>query len=284
MPELPEVETVRRGLAAVTLQRPIVGGQVCLARSLAYPSSAEAFWHSLKGRYFVGWQRRGKYLLGTLDSGAVLSVHLRMSGQLLWLSSSAPVCPHTRIRWFFSEGAELRFVDQRTFGRCWLLPNAEAIATLVPTLASLGPEPLSQAFSPAFLEAQLRRCRCPVKMALLDQRIVAGVGNIYADESLFLAGLHPLTPACTLTFEKIEQLHQRVRQVLETAIAAGGTTLRTFVSTLGVNGHYGGQAWVYGRKGQPCRVCGTSIERLRLSGRSSYYCPQCQPASRAMGK
>ncbi|WP_448514211.1 DNA-formamidopyrimidine glycosylase [Parathermosynechococcus lividus] len=284
MPELPEVETVRRGLEALTLHQPLVGGEVCLARSLAYPDSPDVFRNNLRGRYFVGWQRRGKYLLGTFDNGAILVVHLRMSGQLLWLATPQPLCSHTRIRWFFPEGMELRFVDQRTFGRCWLLPNFEAIAALIPTLATLGPEPLSEAFSPAFLAAQLHRYRRPLKSALLDQRIVAGMGNIYADESLFLAALHPLTPSDALNPNQVERLHQTVHQVLEAGIAAGGTTLRTFVSTLGVNGRYGGQAWVYGRKGQPCRVCGTPIEQLRIAGRSSHYCPQCQPLSRAMGK
>lgn len=277
MPELPEVETVRRGLEALTRHQPMVGGEVLLARSLAYPTSPDVFCQHLSDRYLVAWQRRGKYLLGSLDNGAVLVVHLRMSGQLLWLTSPQPVCPHTRIRWFFSTGAELRFVDQRTFGRCWLLSGAEALTTRIPALAALGPEPLSEAFTPVFLEAQLRQCRRALKTVLLDQGIVAGMGNIYADESLFLASLHPLTPAHTLSPEQVGQLYQTVRHVLEAGIVAGGTTLRNFVSTLGVNGRYGAQAWVYGCKGQPCRRCGTPIERLRISGRSSHYCPRCQP-------
>ncbi len=285
MPELPEVETVRRGLEALTLHQPLTGGEVLLARSLAYPDNKDVFWQDLKERHFTSWQRRGKYLLGRLDHGAVLVVHLGMSGQLLWLSAPEPCSPHTRIRWFFASGAELRFVDQRTFGRCWLLPNVEAIAPLLPSLATLGPEPLSEVFTLEFLASQLQHCRRSVKAALLDQTIVAGMGNIYADESLFLAGLHPLLPAHRISLDKIRQLHQQIRQVLADGIAAGGTTLRNFVSTQGVNGHYGGQAWVYGRSGQPCRVCGTKIERLRISGRSSHYCPQCQPPpAQSVGK
>lgn len=207
-----------------------------------------------------------------------------MSGQLLWLTTPQPPCSHTRVRWFLQTGAELRFVDQRTFGRCWWLPADCPAEKRIPSLATLAPEPFSEAFTVEFLRERLGRCRRALKTALLDQTIVAGMGNIYADESLFLSGLHPALPAHTLTLEQIARLHQVIRQVLQEGIAAGGTTIRTFVTPEGVNGHYGGQAWVYGRKGEVCRICGTTIERLRLGGRSSHYCPQCQPLSSAIGK
>ncbi|URR36288.1 DNA-formamidopyrimidine glycosylase [Thermosynechococcus sp. HN-54] len=284
MPELPEVETVRRGLEVVTLGQPIVGVEVLLARSIALPEEPQAFIDQLRDRTLQQWQRRGKYLLATLDDGNHLVIHLRMSGQLLWLTDPSPPCSHTRVRWFFQTGAELRFVDQRTFGRCWWIPANCVVEAAIPTLATLAPEPLSEAFTVRFLANRLAQCRRPLKTALLDQTIVAGMGNIYADESLFLSGLHPTLPAHTLTLDQITRLHEVIRQVLREGIAAGGTTIRTFVSPEGVNGHYGGQAWVYGRKGEACRVCGTTIERLRLAGRSSHYCPQCQPLSSAMGK
>ncbi|BCX13260.1 MAG: formamidopyrimidine-DNA glycosylase [Thermosynechococcus sp.] len=284
MPELPEVETVRRGLAVVTLEQPIVGVDILLARSIALPKQPQAFIDHLRDRAIQQWQRRGKYLLATLDDGSCLVIHLRMSGQLLWLTTPQPPCPHTRVRWFFQRGAELRFVDQRTFGRCWWIPAHCRPEKAIPALATLAPEPLSEAFTVAFLAARLAHCRRPIKTALLDQTIVAGMGNIYADESLFLSGLHPALPTDTLAIEQIVRLHQVIRQVLRAGIAAGGTTIRSFVTPLGVNGRYGAQAWVYGRKGEACRVCGTTIERLRLAGRSSHYCPQCQPLFSAMGK
>nr|P95744.4 RecName: Full=Formamidopyrimidine-DNA glycosylase; Short=Fapy-DNA glycosylase; AltName: Full=DNA-(apurinic or apyrimidinic site) lyase MutM; Short=AP lyase MutM [Synechococcus elongatus]CAA71333.1 formamidopyrimidine-DNA glycosylase [Synechococcus elongatus] len=284
MPELPEVETVRRGLELVTLKQPIVDVEVLLARSIALPKEPQAFIEHLRDRRIEQWQRRGKYLLATLDDGSRLVIHLRMSGQLLWLTTPQPPCPHTRVRWFFPTRAELRFVDQRTFGRCWWLPPDCRVAEAIPALATLAPEPLSEAFTVAFLAARLAHCRRSIKTALLDQSIVAGMGNIYADESLFLSGLHPTQSAHTLTPEQVQRLHGVICQVLREGIAAGGTTIRTFMSPAGVNGHYGGQAWVYGRKGEACRVCGTTIERLRLAGRSSHYCPQCQPLSSAIGK
>ncbi|WP_298613212.1 DNA-formamidopyrimidine glycosylase [uncultured Thermosynechococcus sp.] len=284
MPELPEVETVRRGLEVVTLGQPIVGGEVLLARSIALPDRPQTFIESLRDRAFTQWQRRGKYLLATLSDDSCLVIHLRMSGQLLWLTTPQPPCPHTRVRWFLATGAELRFVDQRTFGRCWWIPAHCRPEQAIPTLATLAPEPLSEAFTVRFLAERLVHHRRALKTALLDQTVVAGMGNIYADESLFLSGLHPALPTHTLTTEQIARLHQVIRRVLKEGIAAGGTTIRTFVTPQGVNGHYGGQAWVYGRQGKACRVCGTTIERLRLAGRSSHYCPRCQPLSSAMGR
>lgn len=284
MPELPEVETVRRGLEGVTLGQPIVGVEVLLARSIVLPKEPQAFIDHLRDRAIQQWHRRGKYLWAALNDGSCLVIHLRMSGQLLWLTTPQPPCPHTRVRWFFATGAELRFVDQRTFGRCWWIPAHCRPEKAIPTLARLAPEPLSEAFTVWFLAERLVHYRRALKTALLDQTVVAGMGNIYADESLFLSGLHPALPPYTLTIEQIAHLHQVIRQVLREAIAAGGTTIRTFVTPTGVNGRYGGQAWVYARNGEPCRVCGTRIERLRLAGRSSHYCPRCQPLSSAMGK
>ncbi|MFN4280164.1 DNA-formamidopyrimidine glycosylase [Thermosynechococcus sp.] len=284
MPELPEVETVRRGLEAVTLAQPIVGVEVLLARAIAFPEQPQAFIDHLRDRAFEQWQRRGKYLLATLDDGSRLVIHLRMSGQLLWLTTPSPPCSHTRVRWFFATGAELRFVDQRTFGRCWWISPHCPPEQAIPPLATLAPEPLSEAFTVEVLAKRLGHSRRALKTALLDQTVVAGMGNIYADESLFLSGLHPALPAHTLTPAQIARLHRVIRQVLREGIAAGGTTIRTFVTPQGINGHYGGKAWVYGRKGEACRLCGTTIERLRLAGRSSHYCPRCQPLSWAMGK
>ncbi|XGW00032.1 MAG: DNA-formamidopyrimidine glycosylase [Leptolyngbya sp. BL-A-14] len=317
MPELPEVETVRRGLNDLTLHQTIEGGDVLLDRTIAYPFSVPDFLAALKGTAIAQWHRRGKYLLAELikaegrrqraqgrnasisalssrpiaasPSGtysplptphsplpsAWLGVHLRMTGQLLWVDQSEPLEKHARVRLFFAEGKELRFVDQRTFGQMWWVPPENEPEQIITGLQQLGPEPFSEAFSVAYFTQQLQRRR-PIKNALLDQAIVAGIGNIYADEALFLSGIHPQTLCIHLEQSQIERLRSNIIQVLQDSIEAKGTTFRTFRSVAGVNGNYGGSAWVYGRDGDRCRHCETAIERLRMAGRSAHFCPTCQ--------
>lgn len=282
MPELPEVETVRRGLNQVTLGHLIVGGEVPLPRSIAYPVDLERFWKGLVGCQFVQWGRRGKYLLADLATpeGAAagwLGVHLRMTGQLLWGSASAPLSPHCRVRLQFGGDRELRFVDQRTFGRLWWIPPDHTPEQVMTGMAALGPEPFSPEFSLPYLQQALGHRQRPVKNALLDQVLVAGIGNIYADEALFLSGIHPLTPCKRLGRSRVQRLHGAIQQVLQEGIEAGGTTFSDFRNVQGINGNYGGVARVYDREGEPCRTCGTAIQRLKLAGRSAHFCPQCQP-------
>ena len=276
MPELPEVETVRRDLQRLTLGLRILAVEVLLPRTVAYPGKEE-FEQGLAGTCLTQWQRRGKYLLGSLDSGAVLGVHLRMTGQLLWVQGSVPLPIHTRIRMRLEQGWELRFVDPRTFGQMWLVPAGVEPETVIPALQSLGPEPLSPAFSEAYFQAALQKSRRPIKTALLDQGLVAGVGNIYADEALFLSGIHPLTPASQLSDAAKSRLRQALIEVLRVGLEQRGTTLRDYRDLRGLNGNYQGQAWVYGREGDPCRLCSTPIQRLKLAGRSAHFCPRCQP-------
>ncbi|MFS8860826.1 DNA-formamidopyrimidine glycosylase [Synechococcus sp. H60.4] len=276
MPELPEVETVRRDLQRLTLGLRILAVEVLLPRTVAYPGKEE-FEQGLAGTCLTQWQRRGKYLLGSLDSGAVLGVHLRMTGQLLWVQGSAPLPVHTRVRLRLEQGWELRFVDLRTFGQMWLVPAGVEPETVIPALQSLGPEPLSPAFSEIYFQAALQKSRRPIKTALLDQGLVAGVGNIYADEALFLSGIHPLTPASQLSDAAKSRLRQALIEVLRVGLEQRGTTLRDYRDLRGINGNYQGQAWVYGREGDPCRLCGTPIQRLKLAGRSAHFCPRCQP-------
>lgn len=288
MPELPEVETVRRGLVATTPGWSFVGGDVLLDRAVAAPSPQE-FLAGITGCTIATWQRRGKYLIGTLQrsgrSAGWLGAHLRMTGQFLWLDPAAPLHHHTRLRLRLRSGEastperELRFVDQRTFGHLWWVPPDRPIEQVITGLAKLGPEPFDDAFSIDYLAQRLRQRHKTIKATLLDQDLVAGLGNIYADESLFLAGIWPETPGAELTPDQIARLHHSIRQVLTASLAAGGTTFSDFVNLQGVNGNYGGEAWVYNRKGQPCRVCGTPILRLKIAGRSSHVCPQCQPRS-----
>lgn len=280
MPELPEVETVRRGLNQVTLAQEIRGGDVLLDRTIARPLSVDEFLAGLKGSAIAQWHRRGKYLLAELTKQTQptgwLGVHLRMTGQLLWLDPQAPLQKHTRVRLFLGDAQELRFVDQRTFGQMWWVPAEMQPEAVITGLQKLGPDPFSDDFSVNYLAQQLRQRRRPIKTALLDQALVAGIGNIYADEALFLSGIRSTTLCSDLTLEQIKRLRTAIIQVLQASIDAGGTTFSNFLNVQGVNGNYGGVAWVYNRATQPCRVCGSSIQRLKLAGRSTHFCPQCQ--------
>jgi len=276
VPELPEVETVRLGLNQVTPDQEITGGDVLLARTIAHPISVAEFLSGLKGTAIAQWHRRGKYLLAELSSGGWLGVHLRMTGQLLWLHPDEPLQKHTRVRLFFTGEHELRFVDQRTFGQMWWVPPGIATESVITGLGRLGLDPFSDEFSVEYLVGKLQNRRRPIKNALLDQAVVAGVGNIYADEALFLSGVRPETLCTDLQLGQIERLRAAIIQVLETSIAAGGTTFSSFLNVQGINGNYGGVAWVYNRDGEPCRVCNTPIQRLRLAGRSAHFCRQCQ--------
>ncbi len=276
MPELPEVETVRRGLDKVTLNQEITGGDVLLSRTIAYPLSNDEFLKGLQKNAIANWQRQGKYLLAQLSNYSYLGVHLRMTGQLLWVHPTAPLHKHTRVRLFFGGDRELRFVDQRTFGQMWWVPQEKVISSVITGLAKLGLDPFSLEFSVEYLAAKLNNSRRSIKAALLDQTIIAGIGNIYADEALFIAKISPATLCNCLQIEQITALRAAIIQVLEASIAAGGTTFSDFLNVEGINGNYGGVAWVYNRTGNPCRICGTPIERIRLAGRSSHFCPHCQ--------
>ncbi len=278
MPELPEVETVRRGLNQLTLNQEITGGDVLLDRTIAYPFSVEEFIAGIKGSAIATWLRLGKYLLAELTTppSGFLGVHLRMTGQLLWLHQDEPLHKHTRVRLFFGSERELRFVDQRTFGKIWWVPPGVAVESIITGLGKLAVDPFSPEFTVEYLAGKLQNRRRPIKTALLDQSVVAGLGNIYADEALFLSGVRPETLCIDLQLEQIERLRSHIIQVLETSIEAGGTTFSNFLNVKGVNGNYGGVAWVYNRAGEPCRICGTAIQRTRLGGRSSHFCIQCQ--------
>lgn len=281
MPELPEVEIVRIGLNQLTSGKTIQGGEVLLSTTLAHPSSLSQFWQEINNTTIHNWSRRGKYLLAFLQDNrqqlvGVLGVHLRMTGQLLWLPQSTPLQKHTRLRWFFADNQELRFVDIRTFGKVWWIPSTIAPETIITGLQKLGPEPLTNAFTIDYLLNTLAKTQRNIKTVLLDQSIIAGIGNIYADEALFKSGIHPETKAAELTKEQVTKLHKEIINVLEESITYGGTTFSNFINVVGINGNYGNFAWVYRRMGQPCRICQTPIERLKLAGRSSHFCPKCQ--------
>jgi formamidopyrimidine-DNA glycosylase len=281
MPELPEVETVRRGLQQFTCNIPIEEVQVLLPRTIDHPDSALDFANSLQGLVITDWQRRGKYLLGVCadQQGQVkgwLGVHLRMTGQLLWLTTPTEQTKHTRVRLLMPQNQELRFVDQRTFGKMWWITANEEPNQVMGGLGKLGPEPFSAEFSVEYLIDRLHRSRRQIKAAILDQTLVAGVGNIYADESLFLSKILPTTVTTALTPQQIATLHSTIIRVLQDSIDAGGTTFSNYLSVTGTNGNYANQAWVYGRQGEICRACGDSIVKIKAAGRGTHYCPTCQ--------
>ena len=280
MPELPEVETVRRGLERQTRGFVIHRVEVHRPRAIASPATPAAFAAALSEAEVGAWQRRGKYLMGQLsrdgDDAGTWGVHLRMTGQFLWLEGPRPPCAHTRVQLFNGTGQELRFIDTRSFGQMWWVPPGQPVESVITGLQKLGPEPFSAAFNPSYLRQRLKGSSRPIKNALLDQSLVAGVGNIYADESLFAAGIRPHTPSGRLSTSQLEQLHRALVEVLETSIGAGGTTFSDFRDLTGSNGNYGGVAWVYRRGGEPCRRCHSPIHRDKLGGRSSHWCPNCQ--------
>lgn len=277
MPELPEVETVRRGLFTALVGQKIVEVEELRPQSIGFPTPAD-FEQSLRGHAVLDVSRRGKYLLIHLDRGAHLGVHLRMSGRLLVTLPEQPLGNHVRVRIFLDQGLELRFEDMRVFGRLWYVPPGKAAEDIITGLKHLGPEPLDN-FSGKDLADRLKKRTQPIKTSLLDQRVVAGIGNIYADESLFGARINPLRPAQSLTLKELDTLATVIQSTLRRAIALGGSTLRDYTDSRGINGNYQEEAWVYARKGAPCRVCGTLVERIRLAGRSTHFCPRCQPLS-----
>jgi formamidopyrimidine-DNA glycosylase len=273
MPELPEVETMVRTLRPHLVGRTFGAARILRESAVGWPAPA-AFAAGLSGRTVDAIHRRGKYILIDLMGGGRLVVHLRMTGQLAFRPLRARPAAHTRIVIPLDGGEALHFVDQRTFGRLYLLPDADPGP--IAGLAALGPEPLDPAFTPEGLAAALARTARPIKTALLDQTLVAGIGNIYADEALFLAGIHPLTPARDLDRERTAALHDAIRQALSQGIANRGTTFAHFRNAEGESGGNQGHLAVYGREGEPCPRCGGRLLRLVLSGRSAHFCAHCQ--------
>ena len=274
MPELPEVETYVRDLEPTLMGRTVIGVTVRWARTIALPSVAQ-FTQELVGRRFTAFDRRGKYMLLGLDNGHTLIVHLRMTGRLS--AYATPLAPdkHTHVVLDLADGGQLHFQDSRKFGRIWL------VATPATVLAKLGPEPLSEDFIIADFATRLAGRTATIKALLLDQSIVAGVGNIYADESLYLAGIHPARPGGDLRIEEIHKLHAAIRTVLGRAIAAHGSSLgdssiQNYQRLGGEPGDFQSQHRVFQRTGQPCHHCGQPVERIVIAQRSTHFCPQCQ--------
>ena len=274
MPELPEVQTVVDELQQRLVGRCFASGaSFDLARTAGHPA-AEAFSARLAGRCIIGVRRRGKYILIDLDSHELLVIHLRMTGNLHFAPAGTPAPPHLRARLPLQDGEELRFADMRTFGRLYL-GTADELAAVIP-LDRLGPEPLEEAFSVESLRARLHGRRGAIKPVLLDQQVIAGLGNIYVDEALFLAKIDPRRPADSLTEEDLLALHGAIRAVLNGALANGGTSFRNYLSTWGRKGTNQDQLQVFRRQGAACPRCGTPLIRIVVGGRGTHLCPTCQ--------
>jgi formamidopyrimidine-DNA glycosylase len=268
MPELPEVEVTRRGLEPALAGRVISGVAVREPR-LRWPVPKDV--HRLAGRTVRAVERRGKYLLVDCGDGHLI-LHLGMSGSLRVLPSGTPAQKHDHFDLQLGDRI-LRLRDPRRFGA--VLWSTAAIDTH-PLLAHLGIEPLSRELHPARLHQLTRPHRTGIKQFLMDGRRIVGVGNIYASESLFLAGIHPRTPARKLSLERCARLSAAIKQTLRAAIRAGGSSLRDFVGADGNAGYFQQRYWAYDRTGEPCRRCGSTIRKIQQGQRSTFYCPTCQ--------
>jgi formamidopyrimidine-DNA glycosylase len=271
MPELPEVETIRLSLKSKLTGRTIDGAEVSYPK-MVEGQAAENLIKQLEGRKITSLERRGKYLLCNLSGALVLALHLRMTGQLTVRRVTAPVEPATYFRLKLDNGTEMRFRDQRKFGKVFTYPAN----VLPPAIAKLGPEPLTLEFTAAVLKQRFSRHQLAVKKALLNQEIVAGIGNIYADEALFMAEIHPARTVDSLDDCELEALYGSIRRVLRAGIEHRGTTRRDYRDGEGNPGSYQDKLQVYGRKGEPCPRCGVPIAKMNLGGRGTHFCPLCQ--------
>ena len=279
MPELPEVETVRRGLERHVAGRVIDAVEVLHPRAVRRHVAGPAdFAAALRGRRVAAPLRRGKYLWLPADDDALLA-HLGMSGQLVVGEPDRELSSHVRVRFTFRDrGPDLRFIDQRTFGHLLLSPGG---ARLPSVIAHIAPDPLEAAFDRAAFAARLRSRRSGIKRALLDQSLVSGVGNIYADEALWRARLHWARAADRLRGPDVNRLLDAVQEVFAEALGAGGTSFDSlYVNVNGESGYFDRSLAVYGREGEPCPRCGTPVRRDPFMNRSSFTCPVCQPRPR----
>ena len=273
MPELPEVETIKRTLDKKTTGLTITDVEITMPKIIRDPSPEE-FRRQVSGSKITRLGRRGKYLLLYLTGEHVLVIHLRMTGRLTYNVASELRVKHTHVIFHLSNGHELRFNDIRQFGRLQLAPK-QAL-NQVKGLKDLGPEPLEKEFTKAFLRRELKRKRVRIKSLLLDQTFIAGLGNIYADEALFRAHLNPQCIANSLSPREIAKLYHAIIEVLQEGIENRGTSFRDYVDGDGRKGNYQELLQVYNREGCPCNHCGTAITRIKINGRSSYFCPDCQ--------
>lgn len=273
MPELPEVETVRRTLNELVAGKTIDRVSVTLPRIIQRPAEPEQFAEALAGHTIQAVERRGKFLRLLLD-GLVLVSHLRMEGRYGVYPAGEPVEKHTHVIFHFVDGTELRYKDIRQFGTMHIFRTGEEFT--LPPLNKLGIEPLDESFTPEALRSRLSGKSTKIKPLLLNQHYIVGLGNIYVDEALFLAGIHPERTADTLEPAEWKKLHAAIRSTLTLAVEAGGSSIKSYVNGQGEMGMFQQSLKVYGRKGEPCDVCSTPIIRFVVGGRGTHICPKCQ--------
>ena len=272
MPELPEVETIKNELLPWIIGQSFT--QVTVFDTELVPgSSVEELCHKLIGQAIQGLERRGKYLIFNLANQALI-MHFRMTGVLLL--NPKGIDHYTRAVFRLSNGSQLVFIDRRRLGVMWLVEETEAV------VGKLGPEPLGESFTPRILAQRLSQRHIPIKAALLDQSVIAGIGNMYADEALFAAKIHPLKKAHTLSTQEIQALFYAIRDVLWSAIDSKGASVDTYIRPEGQLGTAQFKFKVAHRYGEPCPVCGTSIQRTLVRNRGTYFCPNCQPLTTQM--
>jgi formamidopyrimidine-DNA glycosylase len=273
MPELPEVETVRKTLELLVIGKKIKEVSVFWPKMIKHPDETIEFIQALQGQEILEMRRRGKFLIFYMNEVSLVS-HLRMEGKYGVYESSEPIEKHTHVIFHFTDGTELRYRDVRKFGTMHLFKKGEEL--LHRPLTGLGAEPFDKEFTVPYLQKKLNRTERIVKAALLDQSVMVGLGNIYVDEALFRAGIHPDRKANSLAENEVIILHKCIIETLKEAVEMGGSTIRSYVNSQGQMGMFQQNLYVYSRKDEDCRICGTPIEKKVSAGRGTHYCPRCQ--------
>lgn len=273
MPELPEVETVRRTLEQLVLHKEIKQVSVTWPKIIKKPVDVEQFQDALIGQIIQGIGRRGKFLIIDTTDYALVS-HLRMEGKYGLYQPDEPIDKHTHVIFHFTDGTQLRYRDVRKFGTMHLFTRGTELEQL--PLSQLGPEPFSAEFTVERMKNMFAKTERSVKTVLLDQKVVVGLGNIYVDEALFRAGIHPERTASSLRKKELEKLHEEIIATLSEAVEKGGSTIRSYVNSQGQIGMFQLELYVYGRKGEQCKTCSSELERIVVGGRGTVFCPKCQ--------
>jgi len=273
LPELPEVETVRKTLKKLVVNKTIKDITVYWPKIIKTPLEVEQFVDALIGETIIDVGRRGKFLIIYTGNFALVS-HLRMEGKYGLYPKDEPYDKHTHVLFHFTDGTELRYRDVRKFGTMHLYKKGDEFLT--EPLIGLGPEPFSEEFTVQYLADKLKKTNRKIKTALLDQKVFVGLGNIYVDEALFRAGIHPERIANTLDTNELNLLHREIVATLSEAVKKGGSTIRSYVNSQGEIGMFQLELYAYGRKGEECKRCGTPLEKTTVGGRGTHYCPQCQ--------
>lgn len=273
MPEMPEVEIIRRNLVDRLKDKMIANVEVLLPRLIKWPT-VESFASMIIGRTIADFKRKGKYLLLELDNSDIVVIHLRMTGRLCYVGKGVERDAYTKIVFHLNNGDVLTYADTRTLGTLYAIKANELWR--ISGLANMGPEPLSAEFTIAYLQETLKSNRGKIKSFLLNQKYIGGLGNIYVDECLILSKIHPERVGNSLAVNEIKQLYAAINQVIDAGINDGGTTFRDYRNGNGEKGSHQENLFAYGRTGLPCRFCGSIIEKIEVGGRGTHFCPQCQ--------